>query len=356
MELPNLQTPTGEQSLGHCFGCGELNPIGLQLRPSFDGERMSATFTPGVNHQGWNNVTHGGILYSILDEITAYMVLCSGYSFGVTAKSVIRFRRVAPTDCALLATAWATKVTPRLIEVRGTLAMPDGSVVAEVESAFIPGARCRKAFLWDLDGVIIDSGADHFESWRQALAAHGVEYSIEQFASFFGMRDDLIIRRVMGPTVPDAVVHSIAEEKERLYRQMVSGSARAFPGVLSLLSAMKRGGYRVALGTSAPMENVNAVLPQLGLSDAFDAIVCGQDAPEGKPSPEIYLKAAERVEAAPADCIVFEDSPHGLEAARRAGMKCVAVTNTHPAQQLAGADRVVGSMEEMDLVQLIRWI
>jgi beta-phosphoglucomutase family hydrolase len=356
MELPHLQTPTGEQSLGHCFGCGELNPIGLQLRPAFDGERVTASFTPGVNHQGWNNVTHGGILYSVLDEITAYMVLCSGYSFGVTARSVIRFKRVAPTDGVLTATAWPTRVTPRLIEVQGSLAMPDGSVVAEVESAFIPGARCRKAFLWDLDGVIIDSGADHFESWRQALAARGVTYTSEQFASFFGMRDDLIIKRVMGPTVTDPLVHSIAEEKERLYREMVRGSAQVFPGVLPLLAAMKNGGYRIALGTSAPMDNVQAVLPQLGLSGAFDALVCGQDVSEGKPSPEIYLKAAERVGAEPADCIVFEDSPHGLEAARSAGMKCVAVTNTHPAQELAAADRVVGSLEEIDLVQLIRWI
>ena len=356
MELPHLQTPTGEQSLGHCFGCGELNPIGLQLRPVFDGEKVSATFTPGVNHQGWNNVTHGGILYSILDEITAYLVLCSGYSFGVTAKSVIRFRRVAPTDSALTATAWATRVTPRLIEVHGTLTMPDSSVVAEVESAFIPGARCRKAFLWDLDGVIIDSGAQHYQSWREAFAVHGVVYDDRQFASYFGMRDDLIVRKVMGTTVPDPIVHSITEEKERLYRQLVHGSALAFPGVLPLLAAMKKGGYRVALGTSAPMANVDAVLPQLRLLDAFDAIVCGQDVAEGKPSPDIYLRAAERVGAEPADCIVFEDSPHGLEAARRAGMKCVAVTNTHPAQELAAADRVVGSMEEMDLVQLIRWI
>lgn len=356
MELPRLQTPTGEQSLGHCFGCGELNPIGLQLRPAFNGERVTATFVPGVNHQGWHNVTHGGILYSLLDEITAYVVLCSGYSFGVTAKSVIRFRRAAPTDVPLTATAWASRITPRLIEARGTLTLPDGSVAAEVESAFIPGARCRRAFLWDLDGVIIDSGVDHFESWRQALAAHGVPYTEEQFASFFGMRDDLIIRRVMGPTVPEATVHAIAEEKERLYRRFVVGAARTFPGVLPLLSIMKQSGYRIALGTSAPMENVNAVLPQLQLSETFDAIVCGQDAREGKPSPEIYLRAAERLGAEPSDCVVFEDSPHGIEAARRAGMKCVAVTNTHPAEELTSADRVVGSMEEIDLVQLIRWI
>ena len=355
MELPHLATPKGEQSLGHCFGCGESNPIGLRLKPVYDGNVLTASFTPGLDHQGWHNVTHGGILYSILDEVTAYVVLCSGYSFGVTAKSAIRFRRVSETHSPLVATAWATKVTSRLIEVRGQLTTSDGSVVAEIESAFIPGARYRKAFLWDMDGVIVDSGAPHYQSWRETFAERGALYTEAQFKSFFGTRDDYIIHTVMGP-LPQSEVHAIAEEKERRYRELIRGKAQVFPGVLSLLKVMKKAGFKIALGTSAPMANVEAVASQLHLSDYLDAIVSGDDVHEGKPNPEIYLLAAERLGAEPAQCVVFEDSPHGVEAAHRAGMKCVAVSNSHPREALKAAERVVSSMEEMDLVQLIRWI
>ena len=355
MELPHLDIPVEEEPLGHCFGCGELNPIGLHLKPAFDGERVSAPFIPGVDHQGWHNVTHGGILYTVLDEITAYAVLCSGYRFGVTARSAVRFRKSAVTDVPLLATAWATKITSRLLEVRGQLSTDDGDVVAEVESSFIPGPRYGRAFLWDMDGVIVDSGAPHFESWRQAFAARGTIYTEAQFESFFGTRDDYIIRRVLGP-IPEAEIKEIADDKERRYRNLIRGNVHVFPGVLSLLKAMKQGGFRVAMGTSAPRENVDAVAQQIGLHEYFDAVVSGEDVTEGKPSPEIYLAAAAKLGARPSDCVVFEDAPHGVEAAKLAGMKCVAITNSHPAEALQAADRVVASMEEMDLIQLIRWL
>ena len=355
MELPHLSASTEEQPLGYCFGCGELNPIGLHLKPAYDGDTVSASFTPEHNHQGWHNVTHGGILYTVLDEITAYAVLCSGFSFGVTARSSIRFRKPATTDETLIATARATKVTSRLIEVTGRLTGADGTVVAEVESSFIPGGRCPKAFLWDMDGVIIDSCEPHFRSWNEAFARRGATYTEEQFRSLFGTRDDLIIGKVLGP-LPPLEVKAIEDEKERRYRELVRGKAQLFPGVLSLLKAMKGSGFRIALGTSAPMANVEAVWSELGLDQFFDTVVCGEDVNEGKPSPDIYLLAAERLGAQASQCVVFEDSPHGVEAAKRAGMKCVAVTNSHPPQALTAADRIVSTMEEIDLVQLIRWI
>ncbi len=355
MELPHLDVPQGQQSLGHCFGCGEDNPIGLHLRPRYDGEEVTATFNPTVDHQGWHNVMHGGIVYSILDEITAYTVLCSGYSFGVTAKSTIRFKHMSPTDEMLIARARAMKVTPRLIQTHGQLELADGSVVAEVESMFIPGQRCQMAFIWDMDGVIVDSAAPHFQSWREAFARRGAEFSQEQFKFVFGMRDDYIIEKVLG-YLPASEVASITEEKEQRYRELIKGGVGIFPGALPLLRAMKKSGFRIAMGTSAPIENVEAVAAQLGLYEYMDSIVCGADVQKGKPDPEVHLRAAERLAASPTDCVVFEDSPHGVEAAKRGGMKCVAVTNSHPPKSLLAADRVVDSLEEIDLVQLIRWL
>ncbi|MBN1856418.1 MAG: HAD-IA family hydrolase [Dehalococcoidia bacterium] len=355
MELPGIAVPSGERTLEHCFGCGEDNPIGLKLRPVYDGEKVFARFTPGEHHQGWYNVTHGGIVYSILDEITAYAVLCTGLSFGVTAKSEIRFKHVAPTNATLLATAWTTKITSRLVETHGRLELEDGTVVAEVDSAFFPGKGEPRAFLWDMDGVIIDSAEFHYQSWHDTLATRGVDYTEEQFRSYFGQRNDHVVREILG-TLPEAEVAAIANEKDVRYRELASGKASAFPGVMKLLKIMKKGHYPIALGTSAPMGDFTAISGGLGLSDFFDAIVCGPDVQESKPSPQIYLRAAEKLGVAPAHCIVFEDSPHGVAAAKNGGMKCVAITNTHPAESLRSADKVVSSLEQVDLIELIRFI
>ena len=355
MELPQIAMATGERSLEYCFGCGENNPIGLKLRPVYDGEKVVVRFTPREQHQGWYNVTHGGILYSILDEITAYAVLCSGVSFVVTAKSSIRFKHASPTDATLVASAWVTKATSRLVETQGRLEMEDGTVVAEIEATFFPGKGVPRAFLWDMDGVIVDSAAPHYQSWRETLAAHGSNFTQEQFTSYFGMRNDHIIGEVLGP-LPTLEVKALSEEKGRRYRELIRGNARAFPGVMQLLRVMKKGNYPLALGTSAPPENVEAVAAQLGLSDYFKIVVCGQDVKESKPDPEIFLRAAEKLGAEPWQCVVFEDSPHGVAAAKRAGMKCVAVTNSHPAEALQAADRVVSSLEQVDLIELIRFI
>ena len=353
MELP--QIPTDEGSLDYCFGCGELNTIGLKLKPVYDGEKLVATFTPGILHQGWHNVTHGGILYSILDEITAYSTLCAGFYFGVTARSSIRFKHTAPTDATLRATAWNTKVTSRLVETRGMLELEDGTVVAEVDSTFLVTERAHNSFIWDMDGVIVDSARAHYESWRDTFAARGVTYTEEQFGRYFGARDDYTIRHVI-EHASDEDVRSIEEEKERRFREAAKRGISDLPGVIKLLDVLREGGFRMALGTSAPLENYRAVAPLLGLEKYFSTIVTGDDVTHGKPDPEIYLIAAERLGADSADCMVFEDSPLGVEAALRAGMKCVAVTNTHEAASLKNANRVVSSMEQLDLIELIRWI
>ncbi len=355
MELPGLDMAPGARTLEYCFGCGEENPIGLKLRPVYDGEQVIARFTPKEQHQGWYNVTHGGILYSILDEITAYSVLCTGLSFGVTAKSEIRFKHVAPTNATLLATAWVTKATSRLVETHGRLELENGTVVAEIDSAFFPAKGEPRAFLWDMDGVIIDSAEYHYQSWHEALSPHGVDYTREKFEYYFGQRNDYVIAQVLGP-ITEPEIAAISNEKARRYRELMNGEATLFPGVLKLLQIMKRGHYPVALGTSAPPENYEAIAGPLGISDYFDAIVCGPDVDESKPSPQIYLKAAEKLGVKPDQCIVFEDSPHGVTAAKNAGMKCVAITNTHSAEALHAADRVVPSLEQIDLIELIRFI
>ncbi len=355
MQIPRIDVPD-ELSLRLCFACGEDNPIGLRLKPVYDGEKVTAEFTPTEHHQGWLNITHGGILYTLLDEVTAYTILCHGIEFGVTAKSEVRFKHVAPIGQPLQVSAWATKVTRRLVETRGVIALKDGTVVAEGESLFYSWKFSSKAFLWDMDGVISDSGQFHFAAWQETFGKRGIGFSQQDFARLFGSRNDFIIRQVMGEKLSEEEVTAMVQEKEACYRARARGQIRPLPGVIKLLETIKKGNFRLALASSAPKENIDLANAELDLEKYFDVIISGTQVAESKPSPQIYLLAAKELGAEPRHCLVIEDSPLGVKGAKAAGMKCLAVTNTHPEQVLRGADRIVDSLEEIDLITLIRWI
>lgn len=355
MKLPKIDVPE-DLSFNLCFACGEDNPIGLKLRPSFDGEKVTAVFTPGDYHQGWHDITHGGIVYTLLDEVTAYALLCAGTEFGVTVKSEIQFKHIAPTGRPLHMSAWTTRVTRRLIETQGEVSLEDGTLVAQAYSQFYAWSPCSRAFLWDMDGVITDSAPFHLAAWREALSRRGARLTDEQFRELFGTRNDHIVRNVMGHDTPDEVVRMVVQDKEATYRQKIAGHITALPGVMSLLDAMRRGKFKMALTSSAPRENIDLVDRALHLQDYFTCIVSGDEVAHSKPSPDIYLKGAERLGVKAKNCLVIEDSPFGVKGAKSAGMKCLAIAHGRPKSEFAEADKVVDSMEEVDLITLIRWI
>jgi beta-phosphoglucomutase len=350
MEIPRLDA---DYTARLCFACSQENPIGLKLKPVYDGEKVTAEFTPGEFHQGWNDVVHGGILYTLLDEVTAYAMLCRGVEFGVTAKSEIRFKQAAPINERIQASAWVTKLTNRLVEAKGVLTLRDNTVIADGDFLFYVWRQSRKAILWDMDGVIVDSNSLHFAAWQEAFMERGVRFTKEDFAKLFGTRNDFIIGTVMGGELPERDVKIMVQEKEENFRRNAAGSIKSFPGAVSLLNAVKKGNFKLGLASSTPQENIDLVLTELNLKGVFDCIVFGQEVPESKPSPQIYLLAAERLEVTPSDCLVIEDSPLGVKAAKAAGMRCLAVANTHPQHELQEADEVVDSLENVDLIMLI---
>jgi len=351
VQIPKLNV---EYTTRLCFGCGEDNPIGLKLKPVYDGERVRAEFTPGEYHQGWDNVTHAGILYTLLDEVTAYVILCCGIDFGVTAKSEVRFKQVAPINEPIQISAWVTKLTRRLVETKGVLALKDNTVIAEGSSLFYVWRRSKKTILWDMDGVIANSALFHFAAWQETFAKRGVNFTKEHFTRLFGTRNDFIIRNVLGEGLSEENVKSIVQEKEASFREKAKGNIKTFPGVVKLLNTIKRGNFKQALVSSAPKENIDLLSSELNLKGIFDRVVSGREVAESKPSPQIYLLAAEKLGAEPKDCIVIEDSPFGVKAAKAARMRCLAVTNTHPKQDFEEADSVVDSLEKVDLITLIR--
>jgi HAD superfamily hydrolase (TIGR01509 family) len=350
MEIPRLDA---EYTARLCFACSPENPIGLKLKPIHDGEKVTAEFTAGKFHQGWNGVVHGGILYTLLDEVNAYAMLCHGIEFGVTAKSEIRFKQVAPINEPLQASAWVIKLTKRLVETKGVLTLKDNTVIADGDFLFYVWRQSKKTILWDMDGVIADSSSFHFAAWQETFAKRGVKFTREDFTKLFGTRNDFIISSVMGRGLSEGDVKVMVREKEESFRRKAIGNIKSFPWAVRLLNAIKKGNFKLGLVSSAPKENIKLVLTELNLEGIFDCIVFGQEVSESKPSPQIYLLAAKKLKVTPKDCVVIEDSPLGVKAAKTAGMKCLAITNTHPRQKLEEADKVVDSSENVDLITLL---
>ncbi|MBI4334174.1 MAG: HAD family phosphatase [Chloroflexi bacterium] len=206
----------------------------------------------------------------------------------------------------------------------------------------------RQVIIWDMDGVIVDSAQLHFRSWRAAFQHYKVGYTYEDFRHTFGQKNENAIRHVLGPGVSPETIASIAGEKEECFRSLIrQGELQIFPGAKKLIRDLYKAGFPMALASSAPLENIELILKSLRLKPCFSAIVSGEDVTEGKPDPQVFLLAARRLNAAPRDCLVIEDAVAGVEAAKRAGMKCVAVTNTSPTGSLNQADLVIDALKQL---------
>jgi beta-phosphoglucomutase len=181
------------------------------------------------------------------------------------------------------------------------------------------------AVLWDLDGTLIDSEQYHWLAWRDAMAAEGVALTHAQFLKTFGLRNDAIIPQWI-PAAPTTEIDRIADAKEQLYRRLIrEGGLVPLPGAAEWTARLAREGWRQAIASSAPRENIDAVLAVLDLGPVFQAVVSAEDVTFGKPDPQVFLTAAARLDSSPARCIVVEDAPAGIAAARRAGMASIGV-------------------------------
>ena len=209
-----------------------------------------------------------------------------------------------------------------------------------------------EAVIWDLDGVIADTAVYHYQAWRDVFKKRGVTYTRAEFMPYFGRRHDSIIRSVLGDRLPQKELDAITEAKQQDYRRRVANHIRGLPGAVPLIKSLNAQAIKQAIASSAVPENIALIIGGLGIGDCFQAIVHGLEAREGKPDPQIFLLAAEKLKVSPADCLVIEDAIAGVDAANRAGMKCLAVTNSHPAGDLSAADLIVDSLEKVAVAGL----
>lgn len=202
----------------------------------------------------------------------------------------------------------------------------------------------KSAVIWDMDGVLVDTGELHYTAWRQVLAEYGVILTPETFQTVFGMSNAGILAKTVGDRLDVATLAEIGERKERLFRSLATGRVCPLPGVQFWLEWCTRNGIAQAIASSAPLANIQMLVREMGIGSHFAALVSGADLPS-KPSPAVFLAAAETLRVEPSRCVVVEDSPAGVEGAKRAGMKCVAVLTTSSASELCGVDLVVGDLE-----------
>ncbi len=182
-----------------------------------------------------------------------------------------------------------------------------------------------RAVLWDLDGTLADSRDFHWRSWRDTMAEAGVVVTEAQFLASFGQRNDAIIPAWLGDRATPELVRQLGDSKEARYRTLISAEGIIpLPGAVEWVRRLHTDGWLQAIASSAPTLNVELMARVLGLTDSMAALIGAEDVRLGKPDPEVFLVAAAALGVQPECCVVVEDAAAGIEAARRAGMSCIA--------------------------------
>lgn len=205
------------------------------------------------------------------------------------------------------------------------------------------------AVIFDMDGVLVDSFRAHYESWHRVGAEQGRRITQAQFAAAFGRTSrEVIAGWSDGDRYTDTEIAAIDDRKESIFRDLLLDDFPVMPGATDLLRALSASGFALGVGSSGPPDNVNLVLDRLGARDLFGAVITGDDVTRGKPDPQVFLLAAERLGVPPSRCAVVEDAALGVEAARAAGMAAVGFVSTgRTREELAAADLVVERMNEL---------
>ena len=206
--------------------------------------------------------------------------------------------------------------------------------------------------IFDMDGVLADTGPIHFESWVKLSEEIGVNFTREIFEQTFGQTSPEIVRKLVGPEPSQDQVEKWANLKEKYYRQMVADKLELLAGVLDLLKILKKEGFKMTVGSSGPPENVDLLLKTLNIKSFFDAIITAEDVERGKPEPDVFLIAARQSSVKPQNCLVIEDAPVGIQAAKNAGMICIALTTTHKKDELIEADLVLEDLSSLSMQQI----
>ena len=214
----------------------------------------------------------------------------------------------------------------------------------------------KRAFIFDMDGTLVDNMRFHTEAWGKMLAENGVEMNAHDFlVKTAGKTNREILPTVFGE-ISDERIAELGTRKETLYQELFLPHREAIKGALRFLEEAQALGVRMAVATAAPVVNMEFILDGLDLRRFFDAITTAADITNGKPDPEIFLKSAEKLGVEPSRCLVFEDAVGGFEAAYAAGMQSIGIATVNSIEEILELDSVVeahadfSSLKAQDLI------
>lgn len=212
-------------------------------------------------------------------------------------------------------------------------------------------------FLFDMDGVIVDNHTFHVQAWTIFSKKHGIDLTEEDYKKHINGRTVTgVIEYLFKENLPYEEVKKYGDEKEALYRSLYQAHLKEIPGLRVFLEKAKNAGIKIAVGTSAPPENVTFTLGGLGLLDFFESIIDERGVSKGKPDPQVYLKSATNLGLSPEQCVVFEDALSGIQAGINAGMKVVGLATTHKKEEIAHTDLVIENFLDLDPETIVRLV
>ena len=207
----------------------------------------------------------------------------------------------------------------------------------------------KKAYLFDMDGVLVDNCHYHIRSWLEFARRHGGHLTAEQVVAWMGAPGRDYIVRMFDQPLSEERINDLLREKEALYREMFRPHLKAPDGLIDFLETTRRAGISCAITTGGSQDNVDYVLDGLGIRTYFAGVVNSSQYTHGKPAPDCYLKTAALIGAEPSTCLVFEDAINGIEAAQAAGMDVIALIGTNTREVLAATHptRIIASFREL---------
>lgn len=214
-----------------------------------------------------------------------------------------------------------------------------------------------KAFLFDLNGTMIDDMHYHIRAWHKILNEIGGNLSLEQTKMECYGKNNELLERIFPKRFSDEEKNKLSFEKETIYQREFKPNLRLLDGLESFLQKSKNLNIKMAIGSAAINFNIDFVLDNLNLRHYFDGIVSAEDVLLSKPHPETYLKCAYLLSKEPGNCIIFEDVPKGVESASNAGMKCIVINTHHEKEEFKNFNNILGFYDdftEIDPYELIR--
>ncbi|MEL7117782.1 MAG: HAD family phosphatase [Bacteroidota bacterium] len=216
----------------------------------------------------------------------------------------------------------------------------------------LPNGQSVKGILFDLNGTMVDDMMIHHKAWKKKLAEHGLDLTLEEVRQTIHGVNEEILERLFGHKYSVEQRKQIAWEKEAAYREIFKPDLKLIDGLPAFLASLTHAGIPMAIGTAAPKENADFVLDELNMRSMFGALVHSGDVEKGKPNPEVFEKAAKGIHLEAKDCLIFEDSPTGAEAAYNAGAPVIIITTTHTSEEFAHLTNVVHTMDNYNNIHI----